>query len=154
MGTHVTIDRLKDSTMGKKGVSNICDFTVYNRPYMYYFECKSTNNGTLHFKGAISDNQWDGLIERSYHDGVEAGYLIWFISHDINVFVPSSEMLRLQKEGKKSLHYTDIQEDKVEYVTIPATSRRVLFTYHMDHFLELLEWDKKSILDRRWIPVE
>ena len=152
-GTGCTIDRLKDPGMGMKGVGNICDFVVYHPPYLYYFECKSTNGGTVHFKNVISDTQWEGLIERSYHDGVEAGYLLWFISYDLNVFVPASEMLRLQKMGKKSISYQDIRNNVVEFITIPGRKRKVLYDYFADNFLYKLEREK-DIHTRRWIPVE
>ncbi len=153
MGTSVSFDRLLDPQGGQAGVGNICDIIVYHRPFQYYFEAKSTKMGTLNFKGAISDTQWDGLIEKSYIDGVEAGYIVWFIMHNEIYFVPASEMLRLKLSGKVSLSLKDIENGLVENFRVPRTMRKVLPTIHAARFLYELEKDK-TIHARRWIPVE
>ena len=66
----VSIDRFADPAAGYAGVRNICDFIVYSYPFQYYFECKGCYGNTLSIHsndpkkryGAITNNQWDGLL--------------------------------------------------------------------------------------------
>ena len=141
-----SIDRLHDQTNGFAGSSNICDYIVYKRPTEFYIECKSCHGNTLSIYsndskkkyGAISNKQWEGLLEKSQIKGVVAGYIVWFIDHDITVFVKSEAMKRLRDSGSKSLHIKDICEklDIDEWCKIEGKKKRVLFDYDLSPFLE------------------
>lgn len=147
----VSIDRFADPMGGYAGHQNFCDLLVYQLPYLYYFECKERKGNTLNFKNDITENQWKGLLAKSPIHGVVTGFLVWFIEHDINIFVPTNEMDRLRQEGFKSLNVKDIIEKRVSYLPIPATKKRVMFTYDGKTFLEDLSnfadliWNKGAV---------
>lgn len=136
-----SVDRLLDPQAGYAGVSNVCDFIVYRKPRQYYIECKSCYGNTLSIYsndpkrkyGAISNKQWEGLLEKSKIDGVCAGYIIWFIDHDQTIYVPAPMMEALRNQGDKSFNITKWQYEDWEH--IPGKKRRILFDYDMHKFL-------------------
>ena len=95
-----TIDRIYDTTMGYAHISNVSDFIAYDFPFEYYLECKSTEQGTFNIKKLT---QKDKLSEKQGIKGVNAGVIIWFISKRKVCYVPIEEVLRLEKEGFKSI---------------------------------------------------
>lgn len=107
----VSIDRLPDPMMGYKGVRNICDFIVYKRPLELYVECKATRGNTLPF-GNITENQWEGLREKSKITGVIGVILIWFTEHDTVAVVDIRTAQKLRDAGKKSIHIDMVNEYK------------------------------------------
>ena len=124
----ISIDRLPDPSAGYAGVKNICDFIVYSYPHEYYIECKSVHGNTLNFSN-ITDNQWNGLQEKSQIWGVVAGVIVWFIDRDLTAYVPIQELVRLKDEGCKSLNIKHITMETVEHTIIPGKKKRVLFEY-------------------------
>jgi len=137
----ISIDRFPDPMAGYAGIRNICDFGVYQHPFSYYFELKQRKDNTLNFKYDITKDQWEGLQEKATIPGVVAGYIVWFIDHDVTVFIPAQELKRLQIAGAKSLNIKDIQENKVQNILVPGKKKRIMFTYDGHEFLKLLnEW--------------
>ena len=143
---NVSIDRLNDPAAGYAGVRNICDFIVYDYPYQYYFECKSCYGNTLSIHsnnpkkryGAITNNQWEGLLEKAPIPGVQAGVIVWFIDHDITVYVPIEQLAELRNNGAKSLNIKDITNGTIAFLTVPGRKKRVLFEYDARTFLNFL----------------
>lgn len=127
----VSIDRLHDQTSGFKGSKNICDFIVYKYPKQIYLECKCCYGNTLNFHN-ITDNQWDGLYEKSQIAGVEAGVIIWFIDHDITVYIPIEKLVELKDAGYKSINVKDLP---IVSQIIDGTKKRVFFDYDMNRLL-------------------
>lgn len=125
------IYRLYDTTFGFSGVTNICDFFVFKQPTLYAIECKTTNQGTLNFS-YIRDNQHNGLLEASKTKGINAGYLIWFVHHDITVFVPVAVAEELKQSGKKSIPKDIINHP--ECTQISGKKKRVFFDYDFNEF--------------------
>ena len=130
----VSVDRLHDQTTGYLGSSNICDFIVYKEPNQYYIECKCHYGNTLPFT-SITDKQWSGLLEKSEIKGVVAGVVIWFIDHDITIFVPIQTLEELRKKGKKSVNIKDVLADNETYFYIDGIKKRTFFDYDMHNFL-------------------
>lgn len=139
-----SVDRLPDQMSGYVGSSNICDFVIYHYPHQYYIECKSCYGNTLsinsnnpkHKYGDITNNQWEGLLKKSKITGVVAGYIIWFIDHDITVFISAESMQKLKDFGDKSVHVIkSLQKLNGEWYAIPGKKRRVLFDYDLSEFL-------------------
>ena len=62
---NVSFDRLPDPMAGYSGIRNICDFSMYNYPHMFFLECKSLYGNTLNYASSITQNQWEGLFEKS-----------------------------------------------------------------------------------------
>ena len=137
LAPYTSIDRLFDPVGGYSGIRNICDYTCYKYPNNYYLECKCTYDNTLNFKSAITEDQWQGLLNKSKYYGVLAGFCIWFISYDVTVFVPIQEMERLKQDGKKSLNIKDLT-DVLIFFNIPGAKKRVYFDYNGNEFLTSL----------------
>lgn len=144
---HISIDRFPDPMAGYMGMRNICDFGVYQYPFQYYFECKSLVGNTLNFEGAITVNQWDGLLEKSAIKGVVAGVLVWFIDHDMTVFVGIEELVKLKAAGHKSLNIKDVKSGLVDYVELGGKKKRIFFTY----FGEVFMLDMKCWANAHWL---
>lgn len=133
----ISIDRLPDPVGGYSGITNICDFTCYKFPFNYFLECKATHDNTLNFKHKITEDQWQGMLNKSKYFGCLAGVCVWFISYDVTVFVPIQELQRLKDEGKKSLNIKDLDTDLI-YFNIPGAKKRVYFDYNGEEFIKKL----------------
>jgi len=131
---NISIDRLSDPTGGYLGVRNICDFIVYKYPFQLYLECKVQQGNTLNWS-RISDNQWNGLLEKSKIPGVVAGVLVWFIDHDITTFVPIQELEMLRcGHGQKSLHVNHLNFR--DNIPLQGRKKRIFFKYDVEGFLK------------------
>ena len=137
----VSIDRLKDASLVRtrtktkklKGVNNPSDFIVYKKPHEVYVECKSHKGNTLPFS-CIREEQIKGMLEKSLIMGVTAGLIIWYIDHDLTVWVPIDVVVTLMNFGYKSINIKDL--DKVPHLVIPGKKKRIYFDYDMKQFLE------------------
>ena len=135
-----SVDRLIDPQNGFAGVRNICDFIAYHYPHQFYVECKSCYGNTLSIHtnnpknkyGAITNNQWEGLLEKSKTKGVIAGYVVWFIDHDITVFLSAEYLEFIRNEGKKSVNIKDLDDS---WYIVPGNKKRVLFDYDFSELL-------------------
>lgn len=141
------VNRVADNTAGYMGGRNICDFITYLYPNIFYFELKTTKGNTLPFSN-ITDNQWQGLLEKEKIEGVGAGVIVWFLEHDKTFFVSADCLQKIQNEGMfKSLHIRDLrlkseEFDKGRYYKcfeITGTKKRVFFDYDMEQFKQNLE---------------
>ena len=138
----VSVDRLHDQMTGFKVTSaNICDFIVYKKPYEYYIECKSTYGASLPFSN-ITDNQWNGLLEKSKIDGVFAGVICWWIDKDVTLFLPIDVLETLSCIGDKRVRFdvvTSIDNEDGAIIEISGKKKRVFFDYAMDKFFDVME---------------
>lgn len=139
----LVIERLPDPTNGYAGVRNICDFLVYSFPFLMFLECKSCHGNRLPFSN-ITENQWNGLLEKSNYLGVIAGYMVWYIDHDMTVFIPATVLKKLKDSGCKSIGYNDEIISSDDCILVPGKKKRILFDYDMESFL--LKLRKKEIL--------
>jgi hypothetical protein len=148
----VSIDRLPDPMAGYAGVKNICDFIVYKKPLQYYIECKSCYGNTMSIHsndpkkkyGNITNNQWEGLLDKSKIPGVKAGILVWFIDHDVTVWIDIRRLQKHRDAGNKSIAYygdwIDFTSDTdCMWTQIEGEKRRVLFDYNFIPFFEEIE---------------
>ena len=150
----VSIDRLPDPMAGYAGVKNICDFIVYKKPMQYYIECKSCYGNTMSIHsndpkkkyGNITNNQWEGLLDKAEKPGVRAGILVWFIDHDETYWIDIRLLQKHRDKGYKSIsfdcNFVDLlpETDKL-WTRIVGTKRRVLFDYDFIPFFEEMESD-------------
>ena len=135
---NVSIDRLHDQTTGFRGSQNICDFIVYREPYEYYFECKSVHGNTLPFRN-ISATQWNGLLEKSFIEGVTAGIICWWVDKDRTLFLPIQTLQKLLNSGNVSYRY---DWDSYDVVEIKGKKKRVFFDYDMEAFLDEIQHNR------------
>ncbi len=137
----VSIDRLHDQTTKFKGTSaNICDFIVYREPYEYYFECKSVHGNTLPFSN-ITAIQWNGLLEKSFIEGVFAGIICWWVDKDRTAFIPIQTLQYMKENSAKSFPCSLLDTritDWEDVVEIKGKKKRVFFGYDMEEFLNEL----------------
>lgn len=131
----VSIDRLRDAPKKLKNVDNPSDFIVYKKPHEIYLECKSHKGNTLPFS-CIRAEQLTGMLEKSMISGVVAGVMIWFIDHDITVWVSIDVIATLITFGYKSLNIKDL--NKIPHILIKGKKKRVYFDYDMEQFLKEL----------------
>ena len=135
-----SVDRLHDQMSGYAGSSNVCDFIIYRKPRQLYLECKACYGNTLNFHN-ITKNQWDGLLEKSKIDGVTAGVVIWFIEHDVTVFIPIQALESHREAGAKSVSAkTGYTSFGMNWILLPGEKKRVFFEYNAKEFLDYLDW--------------
>lgn len=133
----ISIDRLPDPMGGYKGIGNICDFMVFDAPHLYYIECKCCYGKSFPVSH-ITQNQWQGLIEKSKIPFVIAGYIIWLIDYDFTFFVYASDLSAyIERTGRKSISADDAISGKLVCYPIRGKKRKVLFDYDMAEFLEI-----------------
>ena len=130
----VSIDRLRDAPRKLKGVDNPSDFIVYKKPHEIYVECKSHKGNTLPFS-CIREEQIKGMVEKSKIAGVKAGIIIWYIDHDLTVWIPIYEVVSMIKSGYKSINIKDLNYPR-NIIRIDGKKKRVYFDYDMNKFLE------------------
>lgn len=154
----VSIDRLPDPMAGYAGVKNICDYIVYKKPMQYYIECKSCYGNTMsihsnnpkNMYGNITNNQWEGLLDKSQKPGVRAGILVWFIDHDETFWIDIRLLEKHRNAGNKSIaYYCDWVDFKDEtdamWSRIVGTKRRVLFDYDFTDFFKEMEYNEQTV---------
>lgn len=129
----VSIDRFRDAPKKLKNVDNPSDFVVYKFPHELYVECKSHKGNTLPFF-CIREEQIKGMLQKSLLQGVTAGLIVWYIDHDLTVWIPIDVVITLMNFGYKSINIKDL--DKMPHLVIPGIKKRVYFDYDMKKFLE------------------
>ena len=136
---NVSFDRLPDPMAGYSGVRNICDFSMFSSPDMFYLECKCLYGNTLNYAGSITKNQWEGMYEKSKLYRCVAGVCVWFIDYDLTVFVNIKDLWEHRKSGAKSLNISDITgENSVRHFILDGRKKKVLFDYFGDMALSNL----------------
>ena len=132
----VSFDRLPDPMAGYSGIKNICDFSMFHSPDMFYLECKCLYGNTLNYKSAITADQWRGMTEKSKIKRCVSGVCVWFIDYDLTVFVPIQALNEHRENGAKSLNISDItSNDSIKHFIIDGVKKRVLFSYLGSKFL-------------------
>ena len=131
----VSIDRLHDQMSGYVGSKNPCDFIVYKKPYEIYVECKSVRGTNLPFKN-VTDNQWNGLLEKSKIKGVKAGVLVWFIDYDVTMFIPIQFLQHMKENGFKSIKPDPFVLPPYKVIFIDGKKKRVFFDYDFTNFFK------------------
>lgn len=138
---NVSIDRLRDAPKKLKGVDNPSDFIVYKKPHEIYVECKSHRGNTFPLS-CIREEQLKGMTEKWLKEGVIAGFMIWFIDHDLTVWVSIDMIKTMIWFDKKSLNIKDL--DMIPHLVVPGRKKRVYFEYDMNKFLEDLYGKKRD----------
>lgn len=127
----VTI-RLYDVTTGYINQNNICDLIVYDEGILNLIECKAVHGNILNFKSHIKQNQWDGLLEESYKPRVNAGILVWFIDHDVTLWLDIQYLQDLKESGYKSFNV----KDRMSVYELAGVKKKVFFEYDLRKFLK------------------
>lgn len=117
-----TLDRIYDSVSGYKSISNISDFIGYIYPNIYYLEAKSSKGNTFPLTRLT---QYEKLKSKVGIPGVRAGILLWFIEHDIVLYVPISTITKMMEDNKKSVNVKMASDASYNVKVVPSEKRRV-----------------------------
>lgn len=123
-------DRIYDQMTGFYGSKNICDFTLFKSPYMYYIESKATWEDRFDFN-MITETQRDGLLSKSKIDNVFGIIVVLFASHQRAFILDINDIKQLQANGKKSININKLSNWGIKYQeiqTIP-NNRKTLLDY-------------------------
>lgn len=132
INNEISLQRLYDVTGGRAGIHYHCDFIAYKYPHEYHLELKSTKGTRLNFN-YISDNQYNGLLEKSKIKGVYAGILINFREVEKTYFVNITTIKMLRILDIKSISYLEAEQYGVE---LTGAKKRVKFTYDVGKLLD------------------
>lgn len=127
----LSLYRLYDTTGGRAGVKNISDFIAYKYPHEYYLELKSTKENRLNFK-AITDKQYNGLLEKSKIKGIYAGIIINYREIEKTYFVEINTIRNMREMGGKSISSEYASKVGVEMRGIKRVTR---FRYDLEELL-------------------
>lgn len=126
-------DRIPDQVTGFYGSKNICDFTCFKSPYMYYIESKATWEDRFDFN-MITDTQREGLLAKSKIDKVWGVVIVLFASYKRAFILDINDIQKSIDEGTKSINITKIDKWKLRYIEIPTipNKRKELLDYEGD----------------------
>lgn len=119
------IDRLYDPVGGYRGISNVCDFIGYVYPYIYYLECKSTEQNTF---SLVKLTQYNALLKKKNKKGVNAGVVIWFKKAQKIAYISIEEFERIKDLGYKSINVKMIGDTNFQVIEIPSRLKRTFLT--------------------------
>ncbi len=122
-------DRIPDQLSGFYGSKNICDFTLFKSPNMYYIESKATWSDRFDFS-MITDYQYKGLLQKSKISNVYGVVIILFAAEQRAFIIDINEICKLKSSGKKSINIKKIDKWGIKYTEIQtAPSRKVFLDY-------------------------
>ena len=125
-----SFDRIPDQMTGFYGSKNICDFTLFKSPNMYYIESKATLSNRFYFS-MITDTQREGLLKKSTIQATYGFIIILFATHQRAFVLSIQDIKWLMNNGTKSLNIEKINKWKIPYKeirTIP-NNRKYLLDY-------------------------
>lgn len=121
-------DRIPDQMTGRFGSKNICDFTLFKSPYMYYIESKATWEDRFDFS-MLTETQHDGLLDKSVFKHVLGLVIVLFASYKRAFILDIRDIKKLEDSGKKSVNIKKIDRWGIPYVeieTIPNNRKQLL----------------------------
>lgn len=122
-------DRIKDQMTGFYESKNICDFTLFKSPYIYYIESKATWADRFDFS-MISDFQYDNLLKKSKIHNVFGVIIVLFAEAQRAFIIDINEIARLKQSGKKSINIKKIDNWNIKYSEIQTIpSRKAILDY-------------------------
>lgn len=119
------------------GSTNICDFTLYKFPYMYYLESKATWEDRFNFS-MLTEKQHDGLLEKSKIEGVFSYVIVLFATYKRAFLIDIKDIRKLEEKGKHSLNIKKIDKWSIPYkeiMTVPNSRKQLLDYRNEDNVL-------------------
>ena len=125
----ISFDRIPDQMTGQYGSKNICDFTCFKSPCMYYIESKATWEDRFDFN-MITEYQHDNLLLKSQIDKTFGLIIVLFATYKRAFVIDIREIKRLEDLGQKSLNIKKISKWPCKYAEIcTVASRKQLLDY-------------------------
>lgn len=135
-----SFDRIPDQLSGFYGSSNICDFTCYKYPYMYYIESKATTHDRFDFS-MLSDIQRNGLVAKDKIEGVWGLVFVLFAEHKRAFLLSATDIQKcIDEDITKSLNIKKIDKWPIKYAEIKTIpSRKALLDYigELDDYVKI-----------------
>lgn len=128
-------DRIPDQMTGFYGSKNICDFTLFKSPYMYYIESKATWDDRFDFS-MITEYQHDNLLKKSEIQNVFGLIIVLFASYKRAFVIDIREIKRLEDTGVKSLNIKKLSKWPCkwkELQTVPSRKQLLDYTGEWDY---------------------
>lgn len=125
-------DRIPDPIGGYFGQKNICDFTCFKSPNMWYIESKATESDSFDFTPGrnISDTQYSGLLAKSKIDHVYGIIILLFVSYKRAFIFDIRDIDSMVQTGKKSVNIKKIDKWTIPYKEIQTIpSRKLMLDY-------------------------
>lgn len=132
-------DRIPDQLSGLYGSKNICDFTLFKMPYMYYIESKASWSDNVPFK-MVTDYQREQMLLKSQIHGVYGIVAVLFASYQrMFLFDIRDWVDELNDESKQSsINIKKIDKWTIPYVevaTIPSRKELLEYTGEIDDYI-------------------
>lgn len=120
------------------GSKNICDFTLFKSPNMYYIESKATWEDRFDLS-RITETQYQGLIEKSRIDHVYGLVIVLFASYKRAFILDIKDIDDYKQEGNKSINIKKIDKWTIKYreiETIPNNRKSLLdYTGEIEEYI-------------------
>lgn len=118
--------RLKDDTAGFSGVSNPCDYILYQEPYLWLIELKSHKGKSIPL-ARIRPNQLQGMHKAVQHKGIYGGFILNYRELEETYYISVSLVLEFINKGER-------QSIPVEWcremgIRISQTKKRTRYSY-------------------------
>ena len=130
-------DRIKDQMTGFWGSTNICDFTLYKFPYMYYLESKATWEDRFNFS-MLTETQHDEMLKKSKIEGVFSYVVVLFATYKRAFLIDIKDIKKLEEKDKHSLNVKKIDKWGIPYkeiMTVPNSRKQLLDYRNEDNVL-------------------
>ena len=128
-----SFDRIPDQLSGFYGSKNICDFTCFKSPFMYYIESKATWNDRFDFS-MITDTQREGLLKKSNIPFVRGIVIVLFASYKRAFMIDIRSIVKSIESGNKSVNINRLNKSQVKMSEIETikNNRKTYLDYKGD----------------------
>lgn len=127
-----SFDRIPDPIGGYFGQRNICDFTCFKSPYLWYIESKATEQDRFSFD-MLTEIQYTGLLGKSRIENVFGIVIVLFVTYQRAFIFNIQDIDKLNQSGKKSLNIKKVDKWNIPYWEIPTIpSRKTMLDYKGD----------------------
>lgn len=140
-----SFDRIPDQMTGFYGSKNICDFTCFKSPYLFYIESKATYHDNFAYN-QLSDTQFQGLLKKSKIENVFGLVVVLFYSYQRSFILDIKDINQQIEEGlQKSINIKKIDKWTIPYIeieTIPSRKQILDYKGNIETYVQRLV-DKK-----------
>lgn len=128
-----SFERVPDQLSGFYGSKNICDFTCFKSPFMYYIESKATWNDRFDFS-MITDTQREGLLNKSRIPFVRGIVIVLFASYKRAFMIDIRSIVKSIESRNKSVNINRLNNSQVRMSEIETiqNSRKTFLDYKGD----------------------
>ena len=128
-----SFERVPDQLSGFYGSKNICDFTCFKSPFMYYIESKATWNDRFDFS-MITDTQREGLLKKSRIPFVRGIVIVLFASYKRAFMIDIRSIVKSIESRNKSFNINRLNKSQIKMSEIETiqNSRKTFLDYKGD----------------------